>query len=189
MTETRTEGRVAEAAAAQGQPRDMLLQLLHDVEREQARLKDMKDPTVEKLHVEMVGTTMDILRDVVVATIGVRDFLVGFRNWSVPEIEGVQDRLDEVEVRIDGVEGEESRLTGEDAELLSKVVEGGRYFAELLLQGPFPIGARDKEGQEKLAEYVAFCDQARILISENTLVEEPEDDEAGDDEANGEAEA
>lgn len=187
MTEMRTEGRVAAAPAA-GHSRDMLHQLMLDVEREQARLKGMKDPSPEKLHVEMVGTVMDIQRDIVLSMIGVRDFLVGFRNWTVPQIEGVQDRLDEVEVRIEGVEGEESRLTAEDAELLSKIVEGGRYFAELLLQGPFPIGARDKEGQDKLAEYIAFCDQAKTMISENTLMEEPEDEEA-EDESDGEAEA
>lgn len=164
-------------------PDDALLKLAQvDIPRDQARLKG-GTPTIESINTELHATVLSYVREAVLA-------LVAQRNWAYESLKAISDHLEGSDARIDLLEdvviSDGTAILPDDAQVLANVVVGCKHLAEQLLAGPFPIPQRDAEGQAKLHELIAMCDQAEGIIGESTLDEddegEGEEDEAEADE-------
>lgn len=169
-------------------PIDVLLKLAEeDIPREQARLKALSgrtDVTPDRLLVEMHSTVLDITKDLARGLVEVRD-------WAYSYMNGISDHLEATDLRLDAVEdfGGDSMLLPDDAEVLMKVAVGARYLATQLLQGPFPIEERDDDGKQKLAELIAYAEQAERLIGDAAVVIDEDEDDDDDDDADADATA
>jgi hypothetical protein len=169
-------------------PIDALLKLAQeDIPREQARLRSLANTGIDadRLLTEMHGTLLDVTKDLARGLVEVRD-------WAYEYMNGIGDHLEAVDTRLDVIEefGGESTLLPDDAEVLSNVCAGAHYLASQLLQGPFPIGERDDEGKQKLAELIAFAEQGERIVKESLLVMDDDDDlddgDEGDDDSESE---
>lgn len=172
---------LAPASKKRSVPVDALLRLAQDdIPREQARLRALVDGgiTPSRLLVEMHGTLLDIDKEIARGLVEVRD-------WSYQYMNGISDHLEAIDARLDVIEefGGDSALLPDDAEVLEKVIAGARYLATQMLQGPFPIGERDEEGKQKLAELIAFTEQAERIVKESVLVDDDDDDDEDDEES------
>jgi len=158
---------------------DALLRLAQlDIPAEQRRLKQIKDPTIEALLQEMAGTQLDIIKDMARNQVELRDWAFAALNALAEHVEALDDRMQTIETY-----GTETTLTPEDAEVFRKAVIGAKWAAVLLLQGPFPIQERDEEGKQKLAEIIAYAEQAeKIIVDTELSLDDDDDDESDEDE-------
>lgn len=152
-----------------------------DIPRDRQRLKKIEGPTPERVLSELNGTVMEY-----VAEQGRN--LVNVRDWTLHNFQQMAasfgDRLEELESRIDAYQtyGAETAITPEDAEILSKVIVACKTLSQTFLQGPFPIQARDSEGQQKLGEIMLLAEQAEKIVVEATLAEDDDEEGYEDDE-------
>lgn len=156
---------------------DSLLRLATvDIPAEQRRIKQVSNPSTQQLQQEMAGTLLSLIKDVAIG-------LVELRDWNVNYLNALSDHVEALDQRVDTVEtyGAETSITPEDAETLAKAVLGCKYIATQLLNGPFPIGERDEEGKQKLAELIAIAEQSEKIITDSMLVSDDDDDLDGDD--------
>lgn len=151
-----------------------------DIPRDRHRLKQINDPSPERVLTELNGTVMEYMAETGKNLVNVRDWAHhNFQQMAV----SFGDRLEELEARIDTIQtyGAETAITPEDAEILNKVITACNTLAQTLLQGPFPIQARDAEGQQKLGEVLLLAQQAEKIVVEATLSEDYDEDDEEED--------
>lgn len=152
---------------------DALLRLAHhEIPAERRRLKAISNPNAAQCMNELHGTTLDIVQDLARNQVEVRDWVFEYMTTISQHMEALESRLETMDQF-----GTETVLTPEDADIIMKAVLGCGFIAKSLLQGPFPIQERDEEGKQKLAELLAYCEQAERIINDNRLVPEDEEDE------------
>jgi len=151
---------------------DYLVKLLTvDIPREQQRLRQLQNPSVQVLQSELYGTFIDLLKDVIGRLIDVRDLTVNLRDWSYTSMNAISDHLEASDERLDLMEqyNTETTILPEDADLFGKIVVSCKYLVTSLLEGPFPIVERDEDGKAKLAEILELCEQAETVLNDSAL--------------------
>jgi hypothetical protein len=170
-------------AANKEQAEDALLRLSEiDIPAERRRLKALTGVTPERVMMELTGTVMDLLADTVRYLRETRDNSLAVRDWSYDYFNTLSEHMESIEQRIDVVEefGGGTTISPDDAEVLGKVIVACKHMALVLLQGPFPVGERDEDGKQKLAEVLALADQADRIVGESVMQEEEDDEDLGD---------
>lgn len=151
---------------------DPMRQLLLDLHRDRERLRQMRDPTPQKLALEMNDTVMQYMQDIAAHNIGLRDEIGKLHGW-------LQEVVPDLDARLDALEADEPvGLDDETLLLLVEIVGRCRGFVEAALTQSPNI---DKAAKTELEELRQKCDVA-IERLDDIGTEDDEDDEEGDDE-------
>lgn len=157
----------------QEQPDDTLAKLTYrEIPKFKDQIRQLKDPTPEKLQEVVYGTVISLVQDVAVE-------LFRLRGWNIDQVLGLTGGFDEMATRLEDLEalvyGQDSQLIEQDAELFTLLANACEGFVEHAL-----TGTHDPEGRQRLDELQELCKRAKARIEEIAISDGDDDDDGGD---------
>lgn len=140
---------------------DEIDMILGTIDRESKRIKSIPEPTPERLHLEMTGTVLPLLKRLAHNSRAAQHSIAPLFSVVTQHAEDI----DELFKRDPG--GEESQLDEDHAKLFTTICEALKLLVSEFLEGRAP--GQDPEAKQKLRELLGLAEEGIKLVDELTL--------------------